>query len=98
MHGPIAARMSAGSLPNAACIASTARFATPSAVPRQPEWTAPTAPRTGSQSRIGVQSAEKTARATPGSFVISPSQSGAGRSRPSPQFPPVTRRTRSPWT
>ena len=66
-------------------MARTVLAAMAAAVPRQPAWTAPTAPVTGSCNRIGVQSAVNTARAVPGVAVIRASHSGSsGAYSPAP--------------
>ena len=71
----------------------------PRAVPRQPAWTAAAAPVAGSHRSTGMQSAEKAARHTPASRVISPSASTVpGSPGKAMRSARVTRRTRSPWT
>src|SRR5687767_5391025 len=73
MLGPIATTTSTGRDPNSRPSASSAAGAAPAAVPRQPAWTAATAPVFGSAMSSGTQSAALTAIATSGSSDTSAS-------------------------
>jgi hypothetical protein len=87
--------MSRGDPPAAAARSATVRPAIPCAVPRQPAWTAPTAP-SGCASRIGTQSAAFTATATSVRVVMAASAVGSGSSEAGARA--STRTAWQPWT
>ena len=95
MQGPRAARMESARHSLSSIIASTAFFSVPLAVPRQPAWTAATAP--GAKRRTGTQSAVRMLRITSFRVVTAASnwRSSSGGSSPAG---PSTIRTSVPCT
>src|SRR5512133_2916357 len=97
MDGPTHARRRDAGAPASRASARTPSAAAPAIVPRQPAWTAATAPVSGSASRTGTQSATDTQAATPGVRVTTTSASTAGAAGPSARTAraPCTWRTRA---